>query len=202
MPPKKKRTVTKITKYIVKRAKGHNNASKHRKQKKQSKDCAIVHAKYNAARKCSYSEKLGNGEKTTRLHSFEDKLDIFRKYTEWIVAGKPYGMSPAPALAEKYGCHYNYPKALYKKAIECGSIENNKSTGRPPEYDQKLWDDVRNFIQKYQRSHGREPTHVETQVELKKLGHKQVPSSESLRVGKIKFKAGNKKTTSTNTKKK
>ena len=96
------------------------------------------HAKYPAQRKRANSMPTTE-EKIRWRHSNDEKVDILQQYTNWVAAGKSYGKSPSTALAARYNCHFNYPKELFDKVLECGTVSNGKSPGRPPEYTLDIW---------------------------------------------------------------
>jgi len=124
-------------------------------------------------------------EKTTRLRSDEEKLEILRVYTNRIAAGKPKGKSPAPALVAKFGCSVNYPKGLHDKVLERGSIFNRWATKtRPREFNPRLWDDMCKIVEDFQAEHTRTATHVDLKTELRRAGHSKTPGREALRVAK------------------
>ena len=75
------------------------------------------------------------------MHSDEEKLSIFRAYMQWLIAGKKHADSPIKALRMKYRISADYPKQLYDKVNNKGSIANNWSReGRPAHFSEKLWE--------------------------------------------------------------
>ena len=60
--------------------------------------------------------------RTKRLHSDETKLSIFRAYVQWLIAGRKYADSPITALMTKYRVNSDYPKRLYDRVNNTGSI--------------------------------------------------------------------------------
>ena len=50
-----------------------------------------------------------------RLREDDEKVDMLRRYSQWVADGKRRGESPATALNEEYGCNISYPKRLYDK---------------------------------------------------------------------------------------
>ena len=64
----------------------------------------------------------------TRVHSDDSRLEIVRRYSAWIVKGRPYKESPIPALM-KFDCERTYPKKLYDKVVEHGSVASNWLVG-------------------------------------------------------------------------
>ena len=61
----------------------------------------------------------------SRLFDNEAKVDMFQRYSEWVVGGKKREDSPIDDLVEEYGCHRTYPKRVYDKVIKHGSTSNN-----------------------------------------------------------------------------
>jgi hypothetical protein len=124
-------------------------------------------------------------EKIGWRHSNDEKVDILQQYTNWMAAGKPYGQSPSTALAAKYNCHYNYPKQLFDKVLECGTISNGKSPGRPAEYTPDIWAKMIAIIEEFQNVHSMRPTYQDIQAGLDAEGCK-VPGRTAIRAAKIK----------------
>ena len=82
----------------------------------------------------------------TRLHTHEAKLAIFKAYLEWTTAGKKRGDSPIDALVEEWNCERTYPKKLYDKVAETGSVDNAFSGGRPPAFSPECWESMVQLI--------------------------------------------------------
>ena len=142
------------------------------------------HAKYPAQRKRANSMPTTE-EKIRWRHSNDEKVDILQQYTNWVAAGKPHGKSPSTALAAKYNCHYNYPKELFDKVLECGTVSNGKSPGRPPEYTPDVWEIMCAIIDEFQKAHGMRPTYEDIQAGMDAEGCK-VPGRTTIRKAKIK----------------
>ena len=69
------------------------------------------------------------------MHCDDSRLEIFRRYSEWIVKGRPKNEFPIPALMEKFGCERTYPKKLFDKVSKHGSVKSNwNSLGGPPAF--------------------------------------------------------------------
>ena len=68
---------------------------------------------------------------STRLFTMEQKKDMFRRYFEWVEAGKIRADSPIDELVEAYGCSRAYPKRLFDKVLKNGTAENQWDGGRP-----------------------------------------------------------------------
>ena len=74
-------------------------------------------------------------ESLTRVHCDDSRLEIFRRYSDWLVKGRPKNESPIPALMEKFGCERTYPKKLFDKVSKHGSVKSNwNSLGGPPAF--------------------------------------------------------------------
>ena len=63
---------------------------------------------------------------------------MFQRYSEWVSQGRKKSECPVAALVKEYGCSVNYPKSLYDKVIEKGSL-SNASHHRPSEFGEKTW---------------------------------------------------------------
>jgi hypothetical protein len=161
---------------------GHNNGC-YRSQQVLFDDLITPHATYTAQTSHTVPTP-STEEKSTRLRSQEMKLDVLRQYTAWVAAGRPYGQSPATALMHKYDCAYSYPKRLYNRVLERGTIENGKSSGRPPEYDEDFWKKMCEIVDEFEAKHLRTATHAEIQAEFNAEGYEQVPCKETLRKAK------------------
>ena len=56
----------------------------------------------------------------------DDKVEILRRYSEWVAGGKVKSECPNRDLVEQYGCSINEPKRLYDKVLETGTtVDNN-----------------------------------------------------------------------------
>ena len=63
------------------------------------------------------------------MHCDDSRVEIVRRYSAWIVKGRPFKESPIPALMEKFGCERTYPKKLYDKVVEHVSVASNWLVG-------------------------------------------------------------------------
>ena len=185
MPPKRKRAAKESASDDAPIG-GHNNGC-YRCQQVLFDDLVTPHAPYTTQTRHAVPTPSPE-EESTRLRSEEMKLDVLQQYTAWIAAGKPYGQSPATALKHEYGCTIDYPRRLYNRVRERGTIGNGKSTGRPPEYDDDFWKKMCQIVDEFQKEHMRTATHADIQAEFIAEGYEQVPCKETLR--KAKKEAG------------
>jgi hypothetical protein len=70
----------------------------------------------------------------------EAKRDIFCRYAEWKANGSRRDESPIGDLREEYQCNENYPRELYNKCLEAGTVESQWAGGRPTEFDEAFFD--------------------------------------------------------------
>lgn len=64
-------------------------------------------------------------DSVNKLRSIDDKVEILRRYSEWVAGGKVKSECPNRDLVEQYGCSINEPKRLYDKVLETGTVDNN-----------------------------------------------------------------------------
>ena len=64
-------------------------------------------------------------ESVNKLRSLDDKVEILRRYSDWVAGGKVKSECPNRDLVEQYGCSINEPKRLYDKVLETGTVDNN-----------------------------------------------------------------------------
>ena len=185
MPPKRKRAAKESASGDAPIG-GRNNGC-YRAQQVIFDDLVTPHAPYTVQTTQAVPTPSPE-EKSSRLRSQEMKLDVLQQYTAWIAAGKPYGQSPATALKHKYGCTLNYPKRLFNRMLERGTLQNGKSTGRPPEYDEDFWERMCEIVDEFQAKNMRTATHADLNAEFIAAGYEQVPCRETLR--KAKKEAG------------
>ena len=94
-------------------------------------------------------------ESVNKLRSMDDKVEILRRYSEWVAGGKVKSECPNRDLVEQYGCSINEPKRLYDKVLETGTVDNNWHQ-REQGYPDAIWDEMVTIIREH-RSRGRDP---------------------------------------------
>ena len=118
-------------------------------------------------------------------HADDAKITIFSEYSAWVDNGKPYGLSPAKSLQQRYGCHYNYPKELYDKFVKFKSLENRKPCGRPKEFSDKVWAKMLKIMASYQKKHkSKTPISLIKHELMKTLLVDKPPCAETIRLAK------------------
>lgn len=81
-----------------------------------------------------------------RLRTEDQKLAILQEYIEWVENGKRKADSPISRLMLKYRCAKNYPKQLYDKVKQHGSVKSRFGAHRPEEFHQDTWDQMVKMI--------------------------------------------------------
>ena len=81
-----------------------------------------------------------------RLRTEPEKLAILKDYIRWTENGKRKADSPISRLVLKYRCHKNYPKELYDKVKQYGSVASRFGAHRPEEFQQDTWDQMVEMI--------------------------------------------------------
>jgi hypothetical protein len=87
------------------------------------------------------------------VHCDDSRVEIVRRYSAWIVKGRPFKESPIPALMEKFGCERTYPKKLYDKVVRHGSVASNWAGGRPAEFSPQCWEAMVTLIREHRKKH-------------------------------------------------
>ena len=58
-----------------------------------------------------------------------------------------------PALVKKFGCERTYPKKLYDKVVQHGSVASNWAGGRPAEFSPQCWEAMITLIREHRAKH-------------------------------------------------
>ena len=96
----------------------------------------------------------------TRVHADDAKKEIFRRYAAWVASGKKRADSPIDELVDEYECDRNYPKRLYDKVLENGTVENQWDGGRPEAFSPACWDAMVEIIRTHRKKQRKASTRV------------------------------------------
>ena len=89
----------------------------------------------------------------SRLHSKDARIDIFRRFSEWIAQGRPRGKSPIAALVKEHVCERTYPKKLYDRVMRAGSVDYNWSAGRLKDFSPACWEAMATIVRDHRKKH-------------------------------------------------
>ena len=128
----------------------------------------------------------GGGEESRLFHD-DSKLQIFKKYHQWVISGKGRNESPIDELVTEYGCHRTYPKRIYDKVLDKGGTGNNWHVdGRPSDFPPACWEEMVKLIRdaraKQQRASSTKIVSSMKKTRGKK--GKKVPSKRSVQEAK------------------
>ena len=126
-------------------------------------------------------------ESVNKLRSMDDKVEILRRYSEWVAGGKVKSECPNRDLVEQYGCSINEPKRLYDKVLETGTVDNNWHQ-REQGYPDAIWDEMVTIIREH-RSRQRVASLRKIESSLKKTS-KGKPTPGRKLISKVKKSMG------------
>ena len=79
----------------------------------------------------------------------DTKVKILKAYCDWKLAGAKKEASPIPDLVKKYNVDRSYPGRLFKLMQDRGTVANQWGLGRPPTYNEEVWDEMVKVIDHY-----------------------------------------------------